>query len=173
MNKEKLIQEQRTIEAMKNGYMGLEGKFSNIAKKLGYPIISQSSSNFQQTFLEDFYGFDEEPDDFPTMDEDEIFNEIGHSFDGYKFGCNLTINLFFSNMEINVSYNGYVVYKEVAGELERYIPNDEWSKIIDDLYESSIKTDKKMRQKQVEENIVLANRRKKEILEKLKTKWGI
>jgi hypothetical protein len=76
-------------------------------------------------------------------------------------------------MEINVSYNGYVVYKEVAGELERYIPNDEWSKIIDDLYESSIKTDKKMRQKQVEENIVLANRRKKEILEKLKTKWGI
>jgi hypothetical protein len=76
-------------------------------------------------------------------------------------------------MEINVSYNGYVVYKEVTGELERYTPNDEWEKIIDNLYESSIKTDKKMRQKQVEENVVLANRRKKEILEKLKTKWGI
>lgn len=173
MNKEKLIQEQRTIEAMKHGYMGLEGKFSNIAKKLGYPIISQGSSNFQQSFIEDFYNLSDETDDLPMMDEDEVFNEVGYTFEGYKLGYNLTINLFFSNTQINVRYNGILVYKESAGELESYVPVQEWEKIIDTLYENALKIDKSKKQKQSEENVVIANRRKKEILEKLRTKWGI
>ena len=53
MNREEAIREARTIEAMKKGYAGLGGKFAIIAKILGYPIIEQGSSMFNQSFLDD------------------------------------------------------------------------------------------------------------------------
>lgn len=174
MNKEKIIQEQRTIEAMKRGYIGLEGKFANIAKKLGYSIISQNSSNFQQSFLEDFYGMtDDNEQEFPVIDEDDYISEIGYTYEGYSLGYNLTINLFFYNAEINVRYNGNMIYKEAAGELESYVPHKDWENIIEILYNKSLNVDKKKKQKQVTENIEMAEKRKKEILERLKNKWGI
>ena len=92
-NKEKVIQEQRTIEAMKKGYMGCEGKFAFIVKKMGDLIISQNSANFEQTFMEDFYEWNDE-EELPTMEIDESVNEIGMSYDDLKSGNNLTI-LFF------------------------------------------------------------------------------
>ena len=60
MNREQMIREARTIEAMRKGYMGMEGKFSTVAKRLGSPIIEQGSSSFSQTFLEDPFELEKE-----------------------------------------------------------------------------------------------------------------
>ena len=69
MNVEKVLKEQREIEAMSKGYMGLEGKFSTIAKRLGTPIIRQGGGNFEQTFLDD--PFDLSEDEILTIDEED------------------------------------------------------------------------------------------------------
>jgi hypothetical protein len=173
MNKEKIIQEQRTIEAMKNGYMGLNGKFATIAKKLGYSIVSHGSSDFQQTFLEDFYNLDEQENSLPIMEDDVVFNEIGFTYDKYASGSNLVINLFFTNTAITVNYNGNIVYKEVAGELEYYVPNKDWESKIDSIYNMTLKIEKSNKNNNVKKLNEMANAKKKEILDRLQKKWGI
>lgn len=175
-NREKLIQEQRTIEAMKKGYIGYEGKFAYIAKKLGYPIISHGGGNYNQTFLDDFYDFNDSNDDkneLPIMDENESISEIGMSYEGLQFGNNLTIILLYGNADITVRHESNLVYKEVAGELEGFVPNEKWENHIDQMYEYAKKIEKKKRPL---ENVDLekkANKKKKEILDDLKKKWGI
>ncbi|RDJ35613.1 MAG: hypothetical protein DWQ19_12410 [Crenarchaeota archaeon] len=42
--KERKIKEQRTIEASRKNFMGLDGQFGTILKNLGTPIVSQLSS---------------------------------------------------------------------------------------------------------------------------------
>jgi len=53
--REKKIQEQRTIEATKKGFMGLSGKFGIILKNLGEPIVSHSSGegSMSSSYLDD------------------------------------------------------------------------------------------------------------------------
>lgn len=171
-NKEKLVQEQRTIEAMKKGFMGYEGKFAFIARKMGYPIIAQGSNNFTQTFMEDVYELDEEPE-MPTMDEDEIINEIGICYEDLHSGNNFSILLLYSNNEIIVRHNGKLVYKEVANELESFVPQENWEKLTDKMYEKAKIIEKNRRPRENVKIEQMANKRKKEILDKLKDKWGI
>jgi len=175
-NREKLIQEQRTIEAMKKGYIGYEGKFAYIAKKLGYPIISQGGGNYNQTFLDDFYDFndiDDGKNELPIMDENESISEIGMSYEGLQFGKNLTIILLYGNADITVRHESNLVYKEVAGELEGFVPNEIWENHIDQMYEYAKKIEKKKRPLENEDLEKKANKKKKEILDDLKKKWGI
>lgn len=172
MNREDIIREQRTIEAMKKGLMGLEGKLGRIVKALGEPVYQQGSRYFDQTFLPDPYetGGEEE---IPTMEEDDISYEIGAMFDGLSRGVNLSIYIFEYNREIVVRHKGQVVYRELAGELEGYAPDDEWEQEIEKLVEQAKKAER--RQKPVIQKALLheAERRKKEILEHLRLKWGI
>jgi len=171
MKKEKIIQEQRTIEAMKNGYMGLEGKFGKILKSIGYPILKQGGGNFSQSFLEDFYDMSE-PEDMPTMDEDEIVYEIGMGYDSYSRGVNISISLVQANSEIKVFYDGLLVYMESIGELDSYVPGD-WEQHIDAIYKEAIDSEKS--KKTIDSAILFknANKRRNEILDRLKKKWGV
>jgi hypothetical protein len=172
MNKEQMIKEARTIEAMKKGYMGLEGKLSIIAKHLGQPIIAQGSRVFEQTFLDDPY----EADDFEeiaTLDEDENSYEIGLQFDGLSRGINMTISVQYYLREITCRHQGQIVYKEVSGELEGYVPNEIWEEKIEEFSMFSRKIEKQKRPiekiKMAEEN----QKRRIEILEVFKNKWGL
>jgi len=171
MSREKLIQEQRTIEAMKKGYMGLEGKFVTITRGLGYPVIKQGGLNFEQSFLEDYYNLPEE-DEIPVMDEEEGSYEIGMSFDGLNRGMNLSILLLYHNREISVRHEGRLVYKELAGDLEGFVPDDIWENKINDLFVLCKKIEKK--DKPLERKMLrqMADKRRNEILENLKLKWG-
>ena len=171
-NKDKIVQEQRTIEAMKKGYMGYEGKFAFIARKMGDAIISQGSNNFTQNFMEDFYELDEKPD-MPIMDEDEVINEVGICYEDLKSGNNFSILLLYANNEIIVRHEGKLVYKETANELEGFVPNDTWEKLTEKLYEKAKIIEKNRRPRENEKIEQLANKRKKEILDKLKDKWGV
>ena len=172
MNKEKLIQEQRTIEAMKKGYMGLNGKFVAIAHRLGYVVYQQGGLHFEQNFLEDYYNI---PDDneLPIMDEEERSYPIGLAFDGLSRGMNLSILLKYHNREITVRYEGRLVYNEIAGDLEGFVPEEKWEEKIDELYKLCNKIEKQnkpMERKTLKDE---ADKKRKEILEKLKLKWGI
>lgn len=171
-NKEKIIQEQRTIEAMKKGYMGCEGKFAFIVKKMGDLIISQNSANFEQTFMEDFYEWNDE-EELPIMEIDESVNEIGMSYDDLKSGNNLTILFLNDENEIIVRYEGKLVYKEVANELQSFVPEEKWESLIEKIYTKAKIVDKNRKNKENNLLIKAANHKKKEIIEKLKDKWGI
>lgn len=82
--KEKIIIEQRTIEATRKGLMGLSGKIGVIICNLGDPILSHSSgvewaNSIGYTSREyDNYWYDlETENEFPTMDvKDDLGNSL-------------------------------------------------------------------------------------------------
>jgi hypothetical protein len=173
VNREKLIQEQRTIEAMKKGYMGLEGKFVTIANRLGYVLYKQGGINFEQSFLEDYYNLPADENVLPTMDEEEGSYAVGLAFDGLSRGMNLSIVLQYHNREITVRHEGQVVYKEVAGDLEGFAPDDAWEQKIDRLFSLCKKVERQSKPAERKMLKELADKKRKEILENLRLKWGI
>jgi hypothetical protein len=173
MNREQMIKEARTIEAMKKGYMGLEGKFSCIAKNLGQPIIQQGSRVFEQSFLDDPYETEIDVEDILIFDEDESSYEIGLQFDGLSRGVNMTISIQYHLREITCRYQGNIVYKENSGDLEGYVPNSEWEEKIEAFYDLSKNIEKKNKPIEQEKNTEKNNRKRKEIMEYLKLKWGL
>lgn len=172
MSYEQTIKEARTIEAMKNGYMGLGGKFCLITKKLGHPIIKQGNLYSDMTEFEDIFETEEE-DQIKTMDEDESTYEIGWQFDGLSRGINISIIIFFHLREIVVRNEGQIVYKEASGELEYYVPQKDWEEKVNILYNLTKKINK---QNKIEENKTKEKQneeKKKSIIENLRKKWGI
>jgi hypothetical protein len=172
MNTEKIVQEQRTIEAMKKGYMGYEGKFAQIARKFGFDVVQQGSGAFHQTFIDDFYEWGEE-EEIPTMDEDEVIRHLGYNYDGYKNGDDLTVNLNLANAEIKVTFEGNMVYKEVAGDLECFVPNELWELKIEAIYSRVLKNDKSKKKSVRQDLVKRSDAKKNEILKRLKDKWGV
>src|SRR4051812_31315520 len=53
--KEKIIREQRTIEATRKGLMGLDGKLGGILRYLGKPVIAGSGCWIESNEGQDFY----------------------------------------------------------------------------------------------------------------------
>ena len=169
--KEQTIREQRTIEAMKNGLMGSEGKICRVAKVFGHPIYKQCGSNFEQTFMEDPWELEE--DEIPTMDEEEISHQIGWHFDGMRQGLHMEILWNEEYRELKAYYNSVLVYREVGGELDGYIPHEEWQSKLEVLFE---KAKKKERINKKEHAVVVgleAKRQQQEFLEAMRRKWGI
>jgi len=172
MSYEQAIKEARTIEAMKNGYMGLGGKFCSIAKKLGGSIIRQGGMYVDSTeFGDPFY--EEDNENIPIMDETEATTDIGLQFDGLSRGINLSIIIKFHLREISVYFEGAFVYHEVSGELEMYVPKKEWEEKIEYLYEITKKIDKENKPVEKEQNEKKKEKEKEKILEKLRKTWGI
>lgn len=171
MNSEQLIKEQRTIEAMKNGYMGFGGKFGFIAKKMGDPIIKQGGIYTDETEFEDI--FKEIDEEIQTMDENEVTYELGVQFDALSRGFNLQILIYYHLAEINVYYEGQIVYKEISGELESYVPNEAWENKIDQIYNLAKKVERKSKPEEKKQLEQEKNKKKDQILEQFRKKWGI
>ncbi|RTK96630.1 MAG: hypothetical protein EKK64_03330 [Neisseriaceae bacterium] len=173
MDREQIIKEARTLEAIKNGYMGLDGKLCRILKVFGTEIISHGSSCYEVgNCLYDPYETIEE-DQILTMDEDESILEIGKHFDAIKFGINLNITLNFYLREILVEYKGRLVYKEVSGELESYVPFKEWEDEIENLFLQAKKIEKKNKPLEKKEMEEYSKEKRMKILDDLRNKWGI
>lgn len=170
MNYEKNIKEARTIEAMKNGYMGVGGKFTQISKYLGEPIIKQGGIYSESTTYETF---DFEEDNIKTMDENEQTYQIGWQFDGLSRGINLSIIIINHLSEISVYYEGYIVYKEVSGELESYVPTPNWEDSIKKLFEEMQKKQKIQNARSINAKNQNIKNQKNNILQKMREKWGI
>lgn len=183
------LKEARTIEAIKNGYMGLEGKFCTIAKWLGEPLVRQGGIYIDRNYLDDPFNLPEEGE-IPMMGgvtndpngvfgaildsfEEEESHEIGIQFDGLSRGMNMSISVIFHLREITVYWAGQTVYKEIAGELEGFAPFPEWEQKISELYRTARNIERKQRPAEKKKIAELAAKRRDKILEELRSKWGL
>ena len=186
--KENAIREQRTIEATKKNFMGTAGRLGVIAIVLGSPIIRQGSGLYDISYLddpyEDFTDVEFETtasgqkgplmwkDEIPEM-SNEIAEEEGYVFDGLSRGMHIDIKYWHNSNKLEVTYRGYLVYKEIGGELVAYAPFPEWEDMIGRLYKAA-KTQAKDQISLEEVEIGEAVERKKQNLwEKLRTRWGL
>lgn len=186
--KEKVIREKRTIEATKKNLMGVAGKFGIIVKTLGSPIVRQGSGLMDQTFLDDPYqdyaeseyettasgqpGPESWRDEIKEIQDDIVYEE-GFVFDGLSRGIHLEIRYVHHKQKIEVSYKGYPVYKEVAGELYAYAPFPEWEEKIERLYKvakDEAKKNKRFKEVELGQEI---ERQKTKFWERLRLRWGL
>ncbi len=177
-DKEKLIREQRTIEATRKGLMGMDGKFGVILRQLGNPIIAQGGSMYESTTFDfdNYWQLPEEAEDqseIDTMSEDEAVTEIGLVFDALSSGVHLEMKYMTDKKELLVTYKGYPIYCEVGGDLDCYVPMEEWEQIVDDLYAIAKKREGKDRYNQKQEYQEESQREKMGFLEKLRLRLGI
>lgn len=197
--KEARIKEQRTIEATRKGYMGANGKFGLILKHLGQPIISHTNEN---TIFYDFYEELDEPKELggspeeiqnqipymldlcdepngygwretrnPKGDFANVHN-IGWHFDGLSRGMHLEIRYLDSQKELTVSYKGYMVYKEVSGELAAFAPLPEWEQKIEQLHTVAKSLENDTRKLENKSQRKSAEQAKQNWLSKMRQKWG-
>lgn len=172
LDKEKRIKEERLREASKNGYTGLGGKFGTILKHLGHPIITESSSFYEANYMDDIYAI-EEDDEIPTMDEEQTIMKLGYIFDGLSSGIHMEIKYISHEQKLTVSYKGFTVYSEIAGELECYVPSTEWEKHIESLYQRAKIRENKERIVDLMENRQETQKQKESLLERLRLRWGL
>jgi hypothetical protein len=187
-HKENTIREKRTIEATKKNLMGPSGKFGIILQAFGAPVVRQGTSLIDSTFLNDPYEDDiyEEfsstasgqqgpsayRDEIKTADFENAYNE-GLIFDGLSRGLHLEIVYWHADNQLKVSYKGYPVYVEVAGELEGYAPYEEWESIIERLHSAAKQKVKQNKTQQESEIAEKVQKRKKDFWQNLKMRWGI
>lgn len=189
LEKEKLLKQQRTSEAIDKDYMGLEGKFGIILKTLGKPIIQQGSNNYESTEFQDVFEVPDE-DGLPEQDPDSPIREIGKIFDGLKFGHHLEITYlksgtvpikideYYTGFEeapkvLKVLWKGYVVYLEAEGDLFVFNPSAEWEDVVLKVYQSAVKLAKKHKIEVLTIAEQEAKQKKMSFLERLRERWGI
>lgn len=187
-HKENAIREKRTIEATKKNLMGPSGKFGIILQAFGTPVIRQGTSLFDSSFLNDpyeefvysEYGSTSSGQQGPLMYRDEIKTadaDFAHNegilFDGLSRGMHLEIVYWHADSQLKVSFKGYPVYIEIAGELEAYAPSQEWEDLIERLHNVSkdkIKQNKSQQEKELAEKI---QERKNAFWQNIKMRWGL
>jgi hypothetical protein len=177
---EKATREKRTNRAITRNLMGPSGKLGMIARYLGSPIIHQGNSMMSSRSMDEYLGesydvYDSpDPDKIPTFDERDSFIELeGYIFDGLSRGMHLEIKYKSESHQLVVSYKGYPVYMEVAGDLYSYAPFPEWEDMIERLYalaEKKFEAYKEVASAQMESE---ATKRKKSFLQELRLRWGI
>jgi hypothetical protein len=194
---EKRIKDQRTIEANRKKLMGLEGKLGCILKYLGEPLIQQDQGDWFHTshYLEDEEAQDQDwggtpeeiitqipTEDWGNMAADECYRseriqydtqEIGMIFDGLSRGMNLEIRYLNQEHILTLKYEGELVYKEVAGELEAYVPSSDWEYKVDQLFPFAKKHEVTVVTEAVKKKKERDHTRKFEFLDKLRKKWGV
>lgn len=186
--KESAIREKRTIEATKKNLMGPSGKLGTICQYLGKPIIRQGNIYTDVGLLSDVYEDSTDSEYETTLSEqqgplvyrDEIqeYNEDfvqreGFVFDGLNNGLHLEIQFWIDSSKITTFYKGYLVYKEIAGELEAYAPFPDWENIVEKLYKTAknkMKEVKEIETAQTEKNL---KEMKKTFWQRLRLRWGI
>jgi hypothetical protein len=168
---EQQIKERRTVEAIQKEYMGFQGKFVNIAKNLGSEIIDQGYMSESFISYDDFWKKDK--DDIQKMDMDQNIELIGWHYESLRIGINLEIFIFDNDKKIKVIYNGNNVYEETSGDLDMYVPYNEWEEAIEKIFKISKIIEKDKKQVSKENLKIEFERRKKNLLAELNYKWGV
>jgi hypothetical protein len=168
-SKAEVIREHRTIEAVRKGLMGFNGKLCCIARVLGDRMWQEGGQYCEQSFLPDYTLNDDEipTDDTPTY-------PFGWLFSGLNRGINLEIKYHEFKKELMVRYNGNVVYLETNNELDGYNPNGGWEDHVERLFEIAKKVG--ISEEEAGEIVQDRKRAKSEYarkLEEFKLKWGL
>jgi|TARA_Y100000034_G_C6808373_1_gene363161 hypothetical protein len=99
--------------------------------------------------------------------------KIGYIFDGLSKGIHVEIKYILDNNELTVYHKGYLVYKEVAGDLLAYAPNDEWEEKVDRLFQSAKNIRTKKSKESQKEKVANAMRKRDSWWQTIKAKWGL
>ncbi len=186
--REKAIKEQRTNEAMKKRLLGPTGKLGSILKAFGTSIIRQSSGLYDSTYMEDPYDNYYDVEYSPTlsgqqgpishryelgmMDDFQAYEE-GLTFDGLSRGMHIDITYWYSENRLTVTHRGFMVFNEIAGDLDCYVPNEAWESQVDKLFETAKGRLKVLKEEQDLANLVQAGKNKASFIENLRRRWGI
>ncbi len=174
-DQERRIKEQRTIEAARKNLMGSSGKLGVVCRFMGHPI-HEHGGGFVDTRYLDAPWYDEinGPDsDIPTLDEDESISVIGWFFDGLSSGINMEIKYMDSENELTVRWQGYLVYREVRGDIDVYVPRPEWEGKVESLYQIAKKREQVVKADMAEEQYEESKRLKESWLQRMMQKWGL
>lgn len=190
------IKEQRVLEANKKGLIGSAGKIGTVLRMMGSEIVYQG----EESVGADFLNHDEErlePRDskellsyLPTMDVDGVTRpegkewgeigdanptrtrKIGMHFDGLGRGMHMEIKYDDERSELTLTHKGYLVYKEVMGDIEAYVPNEEWEGWVDSLWSVAKNVQRKRKEEEFKKNTEEADQAKNSWLESLMRRWG-
>lgn len=187
-DRENVIRERRTTLATKKNLMGPSGKLGMILKAFGTPIIRQGSGLIDISFLGDPFGDDVHTEYASTMSgqqgpvsyRDEILTYSGDGlvneglmFDGLSRGVHIEILYWHAESKLKVTFKGYTVYLEIAGELAAYNPFEEWEGAVDRLHASAQKRLKQIDLQESQEYAERSRARKNQFWQELRARWGI
>jgi len=74
---------------------------------------------------------------------------------------------------LTANYEGYIVYKEIAGELCAYNPKSEWEDKVNQLYIAAQQLEKKSKKLEKEDKREESKYMKESWLQRMKEKWGL
>lgn len=163
------------MEATRNDFIGLEGKFGCILKNLGTPILTSSNYGgmIESNEFEDVWQIGMEEEKYlPEADMDEGVDIIGYLFSGLSNGINLEMTYMLESKKLTVYYKSLLVYLEEENDLKSYIPFDEWEKKVEGLYKIAKVREKKKRIDLVKEEENEIKAMKKHFLKEMFRKWG-
>ena len=181
------IREKRLAEATKKGLTGPAGKIGTVLRMLGSPIVGQTEDV-------SYLNLDgrEEDAGMPVMDVDGVqrptgaewsdsdvvptpygIHELGRHFDGLSRGMHMEIIYKDESSEMSLYHRGYLVYREVQGDLQCYVPSDEWEGWVSSLFKVAKKAQREEKEREFQERVRDADRAKQSWLRDLASRWGI
>jgi len=97
---------------------------------------------------------------------------VGWVFDGLSRGIHMEIKYYEETAELRVDYKGFMVYKEIAGDLDAYSPDDEWRDKVETLYKRARALERDDRKLEQIERHEVGLKRKTAFLRKMKERWN-
>jgi hypothetical protein len=101
-----------------------------------------------------------------------VYN-VGWHFDGLGRGMHLEIKYDDAEAELSVLHKGYVVYKEIKGEIVSYVPKDEWEGWIEGLYKKAKEIQRRTKEIEFENQVKESERIKASWWAEMKSRWGL
>jgi hypothetical protein len=172
---EKRVREQRTIQATSKNLIGPSGKLGCVVRYMGEKMWDTGGGMSEVHHLGDGYGdWWGEHSDIPTLDMEENVRTTGYRFDGLSSGLHLEIEYKSAYHSLTVKWRGTLVYQETCGELEAYVPGEDWEGAIDDLYNKfAIRRAKRVRAAEAEAERREVTEEKRGFLRHLRDAWGV
>ena len=180
------IKEQRLGEATKKGLTGPTGKIGVVLRVLGSPIVSQTED---ASYLN--LDGEEENEGIPIMEVEGVrrpegpewsddprtathygIHEIGRHFDGLGRGMHLEIFYKDESSEISLYHRGYLVYREIQGDIQCYVPSDEWEGWISSLFKVAKKNQREKKEIEFQERVQSAEKAKQSWVRDIVSRWG-
>lgn len=181
------VRERRLAEATKKGLTGPTGKIGTVLRMLGSPIVGQTEdvSYLNLDGREEDAGMpvmDVEGVSRPTgpewSDHDVVptpygIHELGRHFDGLSRGMHMEIIYKDESSEMSLYHRGYLAYREAQGDLQCYVPSDEWEGWISSLFKVAKKRQREEKEREFEERARQAERAKGSWLRDIASRWGL
>lgn len=73
---------------------------------------------------------------------------------------------------MSLYHRGYLAYREVQGDLQCYVPSDEWEGWISSLFKVAKKKQREQKEREFEERVQNAERAKRSWLRDIVSRWG-